>query len=1151
MQRFIYHTLTRLFFFCLLIVFPASVHGDNRASSPVQVEAAGSFSAQLNQLHELWSYYKYSHIEDGRVIIPDKNNITTSEGQSYAMLRAVWANDHETFHTVWQWTKTHLRRDEDLLFARQYKHDANAATDADCDIALSLILAAERFSMPDYREEALAIIHNIWEKEVAPINGNFYLTAGSQAPEERYPTIRVAYFAPYIYELFARVDSEHPWHKVIESGYDMLEWIYIENKYPLPPEILFVDSSTGNYLLKNPLSNRHPPARFSYDAYPLFWRVAADELWFNRGKDELRTAMLFFFKNEWRQNHAFFDTYTITGRPLSSHEGLPLYATIYSLSAIDDPQLASAIYNQKIANLWDNAVTGKNTSYFLHNWLWFSHALNSQVARNLTDVFDFLKPFDFKGFKSHFPMGLLVLSLCLYVAIRLVRFKYDHLLRTAFIVCGFTICIRYFWWRLNYSLNFLELFGPVISITLLAAELYCISTVVLLLIQVGIGPGKERKITRRDGFAPLVDIYIPIYSESLDILEKTLIAALAIRYSNKQVFVLDDSHRNEIKMLAEQLGATYLKGPKKHAKAGNLNHALPRTDGDIIVVFDTDHIPVSTFLDETVPLFADPKLGMIQTPHHFYNQDVFQRAFLCNHKVPNEQDMFNHGMQGARDSWLGSFFVGSGALFRRTALESIGGFKLMSVTEDIHTSQHLHAMGFTSAFVNKDLAVGLTAENFSAYIIQRTRWMQGCLQIFFKNNPLFQKGLGIRLRFGYLASLYYFFFPIARVVFCLTPLYYLLFHLHPLLADVSILLAYMVPYLIILPLISSALINQWPRAFWGVTYENAVCFPLLLSMFTLLMPGNLEFKVTPKGIVSDKRRFDFSSSILTLSMVAITVAAILKGVWEYSYFKIEKDAYFFNIAWAFYNLLFLSASVLVAWERPQKRKDERLKISIPFKLIPNGTTSGERKDLPISGTINDISLSGASIFLDAPLHLPKEATLVLFEDQPLSLPVRCLYQDKKIMGKIRCGFRFENPDPLVLKKLFLRTFASPNTWERAHEGHTRSNIMMMYYFLKGVIFCFLPAREMKRSSARVQTLKKVRVLHNGRQVSAILRNRSKRGLKLLLFTKDIEENKADAQWVLSDGVGKVKVLENRYLKKIIPYVYQAGFKVTAKIINER
>jgi cellulose synthase (UDP-forming) len=41
-------------------------------------------------------------------------------------------------------------------------------------------------------------------------------------------------------------------------------------------------------------------------------------------------------------------------------------------------------------------------------------------------------------------------------------------------------------------------------------------------------------------------------------------------------------------------------------------------------------------------------MRFVQTPHHFYNQDIFQRALRTSPRIPNEQDMFNHAIQGAR-----------------------------------------------------------------------------------------------------------------------------------------------------------------------------------------------------------------------------------------------------------------------------------------------------------------------------------------------------------------------------------------------------------------------------------------------------------------------------------------------------------------------
>ena len=160
---------------------------------------------------------------------------------------------------------------------------------------------------------------------------------------------------------------------------------------------------------------------------------------------------------------------------------------------------------------------------------------------------------------------------------------------------------------------------------------------------------------------------------------------------------------------------------------------------------------------------ATPRMGVVQTPHHFYNPDVFQRAFgapACRAERGGPlqpRDPGRRATAGAARSSSGAARC-SGA--RRIA--SVGGFNLLSITEDIHTSQKLHAKGWRSAFVDEDLAAGLSAENVQSYLVQRRRWMLGCLQIFFRDNPLLERGLPLRHRIGYFASLWYFFFPLAR-----------------------------------------------------------------------------------------------------------------------------------------------------------------------------------------------------------------------------------------------------------------------------------------------------------------------------------------------------------------------------------------------------
>jgi cellulose synthase (UDP-forming) len=993
---------------------------------------------QADELSTVWSSYKHAYIRDGRVIDPESGGITTSEGQGYALLRAVWENDKAAFDQLWRWTRAHLQvRKEDRLFSWKWKDrvlDANSAADADTDIALALVLAWNRFLDPEYRRHALEIVRDIWAREVwvAP-SGEPFLTAGNWAPREERPTIHVAYLAPYAYEVFARLDPEHPWPKLVTSSYRILGWVFGEQKLRLPPELVYVDKSTGKLQLTRLDA---PPPRFGYDAFPLYWRLALDaEWWGRRSQKRLRAQALAVHAQAWRERGKL---------ELDGLEPPTLYATVHALALDSDPALAADLHARKLEPLWRQALSGRGQNYYLQNWLWFDRALEYEALPNFEEFLGFLRPFDLESFLASFPTALCAAMLALYLLSPL-----HATLRAGFLVSAAVVCGRYLHWRATSTLNFLEPVGPWISVLLLGAELYTFSTVLLLWLQVGVfgRPAGSEPPPLPVGFSPSVDVFVPIYSESLDILDRTLLAARAMRYPCFRIHVCDDSHRAEVRELALRRGAGYIEGPRRHAKAGNLNHALTLTSGELIAVFDTDHIPVTSFLAETVPAFVEPRIGIVQTPHHFYNEDIFQRAFHVGFRIPNEQDMFNHGIQGRRDTWGGSFFVGSGAVFRRQAMEEVGGFNLLSITEDIHTSQHLHARGWKSAFVDRDLAVGLTAENLASYIIQRRRWMLGCLQIFFRDNPLFRSGLSLRQRMGYFASLYYFFYPAARVVFWLTPLYYLFFHWHPLLADVSTLAAYLLPYMIALPLMSSRLLPGWPRFLWGTLYEVATCFALARSMFDLLIPKSLGFKVTPKGLTSDRRSFDLSSATPLLIATVLTMLAVAKGLSEFIIFGVEKEAYFFNLSWGLLNLFFLLGAVLLAWEKPQRRIDDRIRLALPIRLeAANGG------DWAWTGETSDVSLSGVG--LPVRLESPPSLRVWLGRERPLELRARPVTGRRR--GRI--GLEFERLTDEDRERLLLMTFADPRTWEHAHSRHTRSNFMMAAYFFYGLVRAVLPTR---------------------------------------------------------------------------------------------
>ncbi len=1053
---------------------------------------ASSDSQRFNDLDGLWNYYNYTYISEGRVISLDEGGITTSEGQSYGMLRAVWSGDRETFDSVWVWTQKNLLR-LDNLFSWKWKNtilDRNAATDADTDIALALLLAAERFDDNSYKTEALKIIHAIWKQEVFSINGKHYITGGNWAPDEKSPTIHVGYLAPYAYEVFSRVDTQHAWQALISSSYEILDWIFLEQKLAIPPEKIYIRRSDGAFLTARPGYGGEP--RFSYDVFPIYWRVATDEQWFSRGKVELRNAMLRFFDYQWLRGEKFFDLYSMQGEALSRFEALPLYATVASLARVSESSLTDELETGKLKTLWQKALAGNDTPYYLHNWLWFDRALELRQARSFSEFLSFLYPFDFDDFERYFPYGPLLLFLLLTILCNIVPARFNGVFRALALAIGFYLCGRYLLWRLEHSLNFIEPVGPYISIALLAAEFYCFSTVLLLLIQVGIrGRKPSSELIPIQDYRPTVDIFIPIYSESLEILEPTLMAAQDVSYSNKQVYVCDDSHREAVRKMAETYDAIYIKGPKKHAKAGNINNALNHSSGELVLIFDTDHLPVSGFLDETVPLLSDAKVGFVQTAHHFYNPDIFQNSLRTPNAVPDEQDFFHHGIQTGRDKWGGAFFVGTGAVFRRKALEDVGGLLLMSITEDIHTSQHIHAKGWESRYVGKNLAVGLNAENLSSYLLQRTRWMQGCLQVFFKDNPLIMSGLPFRHRLGYFASQYYFFFPIARVIFFAAPLFYLLFHWHPIFADLSTLLAYLLPFMICLPILSQLLVPGWPRLIWASAYENTISVALFRGIFDLVLPKKLSFKVTPKGISSDTSSFDFQSSKYSLVVFVITLFAILKGLGEFYYFGIEKDAYFFNLTWASINLILLITPLVIAREHPRHAYQNRIQKKIPLTLNALG--------FYFKGDTFDLDQTGFSVLFDKQEIIPDQVGVCFGATSQLSLVAKCSFYDRDDRGRKRAAFDFVSPDKRILRWILKNVHCDSDTWNDLAKQRTKSNVIMVTHFFNGLLKTLRKPQEMRRMQPRdkILRIKRLRFQHETRW--ALITNQSRLGLRAYLF----------------------------------------------------
>ncbi|MFN3628293.1 MAG: glycosyltransferase, partial [Parvibaculum sp.] len=264
------------------------------------------------------------------------------------------------------------------------------------------------------------------------------------------------------------------------------------------------------------------------------------------------------------------------------------------------------------------------------------------------------------------------------------------------------LALRYAFWRTTETLpDISEPWNFIPGIILYGAEMYCL--VMLAINFFIVADPLQRKPAPRlsDAEKPTVDVFVPSYNESPDLLALTLAAAKSMNYPADKltVYLLDDGgtdakcnhsdpraalaarrRREELQALAAALGVRYhARAENSHAKAGNLNSGLVRSSGDLVVVFDADHAPercfLREFLNETIGYFAkDEKLFLVQTPHYFLNPDPLEKNLQTFGTMPSENEMFYSMIQKGLDRWNAAFFCGSAAVLRREALEQVGGF---------------------------------------------------------------------------------------------------------------------------------------------------------------------------------------------------------------------------------------------------------------------------------------------------------------------------------------------------------------------------------------------------------------------------------------------------------------------------------------------
>jgi len=488
-----------------------------------------------------------------------------------------------------------------------------------------------------------------------------------------------------------------------------------------------------------------------------------------------------------------------------------------------------------------------------------------------------------------------------------------------------------------------------------------------------------------------VAVFITTYDEPAEILIPVIDAAVALE-ADHETWVLDDGNRPEIEELAHRLGARYLARPdNRHAKAGNINHALEVVDADFVAVLDADHVPHPKFLANTLPYLNDPALALVQTPQDFYNEDSFEhvngRGGKRRRGAYTEQSLFYRVIQPAKNRWESAFWCGTGAVLRVEALRQVGGVATESITEDLQTTIRLHRAGWKSRYHNEVLARGLAAPTAEEYQLQRRRWCIGAIQTLRIERPITDRSLTGEQRLSYAVTIFAWFDAVRVLGLILLPALVLLTGAAPIAAPLGTFLAFFGV---------TFLLQQWAmvrlgrghlRPIASTIFDLARLQSTLVALYMAFTGRKVGFAVTPKGRTSGEvRRIRVPRLLMGLGglyLVALSYyLATIAGVTgqEYASPGVAHGAAFWLVVGGV--LLWLAVGRIRATDfAPERRASHRHEVNAPTYL------SGEH------GVMTDLSLTGARVDVGTELFW-------LRQGEPLLLTVTGDETDRELTANV-------------------------------------------------------------------------------------------------------------------------------------------------------
>jgi len=544
-----------------------------------------------------------------------------------------------------------------------------------------------------------------------------------------------------------------------------------------------------------------------------------------------------------------------------------------------------------------------------------------------------------------------------------------------------------------------------------------------------------------------VAVFVPTSNESVDIVRRTLMAAQRMRHAH-EVWLLDDGDRLEMHVLAEELGCRYLaRTNRRHAKAGNLNNALKHTSAAFIAVFDADHAPAPTFLDETLGFFADDKVAFVQTPQDSYNLDSFQhRLDRRKSLVWNEQAILLRVIQAGKDRLNAACFCGSCAVVRRKALDDVGGFATGSVAEDFHTSIKLHKRGWRSVYYAKSLAFGLAPSGVNPFLEQRLRRGQGAMQVWRQEGIVFTRGLSFGQRVSYLATVLAYFEGWQRAILFLTPAVVLITGVMPLLALDAAFMVRVVPYYVLSLWVFAEVARGYDRTLLTEQYRMMRFAVYVTATFSLFLRRRRLVQTPARTGETGATHGSLWPPYVVLGLHSIAIPMGLVLLWKGSH--LPAGALIANLLWASGTFTVAALAFRFALRRSGSRRRE-YRFPLPVALRVHAGRN------PAIGLATDISPLGCRV-VGSPVSAARGGDELTGElllptgPLPVRLVVRTVLADgdKAMPVALGCEFRWGLSDERNQLEMFL--FGSDLQWRlNGFEDRVRTPLECVRDLLRG------------------------------------------------------------------------------------------------------